>query len=184
MSNSIKVIAKSNRQHGISLVVSLIMLLIMTVIGISAMNTSISKLKMTTGIQQQSTASNSTEVSLESGIEEVKKIDASTTISNDDGDGIFDSRVSDIDIHDKSNWVNAFTETDGSEYIIEYLGSRPKEGDSEKEGAGSVMSYIYRITARSNPNNEKATRMFQRIYISDTGPATNNTGSASTLNSN
>ena len=174
MSHSIKLISAANRQQGISLVVSLIMLLIMTVIGISAMNTSISKLKMTTGIQQQSAASHNADEALNLG--EDQALSAANTQLIVDGDGFF--RIEDdADLPSKDIWKdddvwknNIFTSQDGkANYIIEFLGKRLTEGGSltNDDVPGETM-YIYRITASVNDNN--ATRMFQSIYVSENKP--------------
>lgn len=163
-------IKRKDRQQGISLVVSLIMLLIMTVIGISAMNTSISKLKMTTGIQQQSFVSNSTEESLLSGEETVDLADTDASISGHSG--FFTTAVN---LSDKDMWANnAFDGVNGdSKYIIEYLGAVESGNDTATEGGVPGIKdiyHVYRITARS-VNNNGTTRMFQSVYISENAPA-------------
>ena len=162
-------IKRKNRQQGISLVVSLIMLLIMTVIGISAMNTSISKLKLTTGIQQQSDASNNTETSLNIGEQDANLAANTQTIV--DGNGFFRGANNNLDFLSDTTWNNAFVRTDGEEgsYIIEYLGPRLQQGGSlVNQGTAGDIIYVYRITARVNNNN--ATRMFQSLFVSANPP--------------
>ena len=151
------------RQRGISLVIALIMLLIMTVIGISAMNTSISKLKMTGGLQQQSTVANNTEQSLVLGER------AANSIATNNGQFF---HISDnINVNDKNRWKNAASGAGGGNYIIEYLGERVKQGGSLANGdeiPGDTI-HVYRITARSE-DSRGTTRMFQSLYLSNNGP--------------
>ena len=161
-------IKRKNRQQGISLVVSLIMLLIMTVIGISAMNTSISKLKLTTGIQQQSDASNDTETSLNLGEQNADAAAVNPIVANNPGFVPLDPN-SPLDFLDDTTWNNAFTPANGSRYIIEYLGPRLQQGGSlVNQGTAGDIVYVYRITAKVDNNN--ATRMFQSLFVSANPP--------------
>jgi type IV pilus assembly protein PilX len=156
----------TNSQHGISLVVALIMLLIMTVIGISAMNTSISKLRMTGSIEQQSVASNDTEESLKAGEAEVAALTFDGGIFIDNSDRV---TFQEINFQDDNEWITA----DGLQtYIIEYLGPRTAEGEPISIGSGTPppgdKRYIYRVTARIDEGG--ARRMFQSLYINESGP--------------
>ena len=160
-------IKRKNRQQGISLVVSLIMLLIMTVIGISAMNTSISKLKLTTGIQQQSDASNDTETSLNLGEQNANAAAVNPAVVNNPG--FLPGANNNLDFLSDTTWNNAFTSANGGRYIIEYLGPRLQQGGSlVNQGTAGDIIYVYRITARVNNNN--ATRMFQSLFVSANPP--------------
>ena len=170
MKKTTLLIKSKGRQQGISLVVSLIMLLVMTVIGISAMNTSISKLKLTTGIQQQSNTSNDTERSLNLGEQDANAAAADPAIVNSAGFVSLDPN-NPLNFLDDTTWNNAFARTDGEEgsYIIEYLGPRLQQGGSlVNQGTAGDIIYVYRITARVDNNN--ATRMFQSLFVSADPP--------------
>jgi Tfp pilus assembly protein PilX len=150
-------------QQGISFVVSLVMLLIMTTVGISAMNISISNLKMTGGIQQQSFVSNSSEESLLIGEGQAENPPAS-----------FAFITSQVDFYDKTAWTSAKDgTTDDSQYMVEYLGKRIKNGGDVTTGVGTVVPgdsiHVYRVTARSIAGNN-TTRMLQSLYLSENGP--------------
>ena len=150
-------------QQGISLVMSLVMLLIMTIVGISAMNISISNLKMTGGIQQQSFVSNSSEESLLIGEKQAGNPPAS-----------FAFITNQVNFYDEPAWTSATNATTaGSQYIVEYLGKRIKNGGDVTTGGGTVAPgdsiHVYRVTARSIAGNN-TTRMFQSFYLSDNGP--------------
>ena len=62
------------KQRGVSLVVALVMLVILTLIGVSSMNTAIVELKMAGSAQQQSRALNRADELLRVGEEEVLEI--------------------------------------------------------------------------------------------------------------
>ena len=160
---------RKDRQQGISLVVSLIMLLIMTVIGISAMNTSLSKIRLTSGIQQQSNTSNDTEGSLSLGEQNAEEAASDQSIV--DGSGFFRNQLTVDDLNNTATWDNAFTGANGAgNFIIEYMGPRVKQGGSlvNLDTSGEII-YVYRITARVN-NDERAERMFQSFFISANEP--------------
>ena len=168
MKKTTLLIKSKDRQQGISLVVSLIMLLIMTVIGISAMNTSISKLKLTTGIQQQSNASNNTEDSLVLGEQNANAAAVDPTVANSPGFVPPDTNTN-LNFLNDTTWNNAFTSVNGGRYIIEYLGPRLQQGGSlVNQGTAGDIIYVYRITARVDNNN--ATRMFQSLFVSANPP--------------
>ena len=170
MSNNKQFTEQLRQQQGISLVVSLIMLLIITVIGISAMDNSISKLKMTGGSQRQSLAANDAEETLVDGEQMVD----SGAYSGTDA-WYFDSET---EFREDTSWANANTvphadNKNDNEYIIEYLGETPIDGETSTVGSGSGTAgssvHVYRVTARSTTANE-TTRMFQSLYFSENGP--------------
>ena len=172
MKNKILFTVRRDRQQGISLVVSLIMLLIMTVIGISAMNTSLSKIKLTSGIQQQSNAANDTEESLSLG-EQNATAAANDQAIVDNAGGFFRNQLTIDDLNNTATWDNAFTTANGAgNFIIEFLGPRVKQGGSlvNLDTSGEII-FVFRITARVN-NNDRAERMFQSLFISDSAPLT------------
>jgi type IV pilus assembly protein PilX len=147
-------------QRGVSLIIALVMLLIMTVIGISSMNLSISKLKTTSGIRQQSIVSNSAEETLTMG-----ELIADNLLNNSE---VFFTVGAAVD------WVDPINGADSSSnFIIEHLGKRFKDGAAIGSGTGSVVAgdvyHIFRITARSTAA-DKTTRKFQSLYISENSP--------------
>ena len=163
--------APTNRQQGVSLIVALIMLLIITAIGISVMDTSISKLRMTSGIREQSLTSNHAEDSLTVG--EQRIINGLAF-----GSGDFFEIGDNVMPYQAVTWTSANVTPDlerinNNQNIIQYLGDTPTEGATVKEGGPSKTSgdkvHVYRVTARSESANG-TTRMFQSLFFRENGP--------------
>lgn len=166
------------RQQGVSLVVALIMLLVLTLVGISSMNTAIVELKMAGSAQQQGLALNRADEMLSIGEQTVEDIIADPGVFDfaADGDGYY-VVDDDIDVFDV-NWPEAgLTSIAGVDpndsYVIEYIGEKdvPENSDSigGAENAAGGKVYTFRITSRSL-TGKSAVRLVQSIYVSADEP--------------
>jgi type IV pilus assembly protein PilX len=167
-----------DRQKGVSILVALIMLLVLTLIGVSSMKTAIVELKMAGSMQQQGVALNRAEELLR-----VSELDIDTIVADPAaydfsmaGDGYYVNadavNVQQID------WVaQGLTATQGTNtndfYVTEYLGAKPIPGESVKVAAdGRIIGgyvYTFRLTTRS-ATGKSAVRLVQSIYVSDAAP--------------
>jgi len=165
-------------QRGISLVVALIMLLVLTLIGVSSMNTAIVELKMAGSMQQQGIALNRADELLSVGEDDV---DAITTAP-----AAFDfSRAGDayyvnadaINVYDIDWAGQRLTSIPGANagdsYVTEYLGAKEIPGESVKVGTdGRIVGgfvHTFRITSRS-ATGKSALRLVQSIYVTTAPP--------------
>jgi type IV pilus assembly protein PilX len=176
--NNSKFKAGPSRQHGVSLIVALVMLIVLTLIGVSSMNTAIVELKMAGSAQQQSIALNRANELLRVGEDRVVEIvddplafDFSAT-----GDGYY-SKADDIDVHN-IHWADQSLKsvqgaTSDEVYIAEYLGPEEIPGESMKEGTdGRIIGgavHTFRITSRSAAG-KSALRLVQSIYVTTSPP--------------
>ena len=149
--------ANPHHQRGVVLIVSLILLLILTILGVGAMDNTLLELQMTGSFQRQMQALNDSERNLlmaEMEVEEIvdapERFDFSVT-----GDGYYQSINAVQDVQDwDSLSVNTGT-SDGftHEYIVEFLGRKRLPGESLAEnpdgGIPGNAAYAYIITARS-----------------------------------
>jgi type IV pilus assembly protein PilX len=165
-------------QHGVSLVVALVMLLVLTLIGVSSMNTAIVELKMAGSMQQQGLALNRADELLRVGEEDVVTI-VNTPAAFDfaaAGDGYYVAAdnidVNNIDWSGQGlNTIQGATANDV--YISEYLGAKTIPGESVKIGTdGRIIGgavHTFRITSRST-TGKSALRLVQSVYVSLSPP--------------
>ena len=168
-----------HRQKGVSILVALVMLLVLTLIGVSSMNSSIVELKMATSMQQQGIALNRAEEMLRVG-----EANIDTIITNPaaydfaaTGDGYYVS-ADNIDVHD-IDWptqglVSIKPDANVEDtYVIEYQGAKPIPGESVKIATdGRIIGgavHTFRITTRSVAG-KGAVRLVQSIYVSEDAP--------------
>ena len=169
--------AGPGRQRGVSLIVAMVMLIVLTLIGVSSMNTAIVELKMAGSSQQQSIALNRANELLRVGeegvldiVEEEEAFDWST-----DGPAGYYSKSDNINVHD-INWTGLASVPGANandSYIAEYLGDEAIPGESKKEGTdGRIVGgavHTFRITSRSAAG-KSAVRLVQSIYVTATPP--------------
>ena len=125
------------RQRGVVLIISLILLLILTVLGVGAMDNTLLELRMTGSFQRQMQALNDSERNLllaERDVEEM--VDAAGRFDfTSTGDGYYDSTAT---LKDVLDWDSLSVNTGHGdsfthEYIIEYLGRKRLPGESLAE---------------------------------------------------
>ncbi|MCP4334139.1 MAG: hypothetical protein GY785_15895 [Gammaproteobacteria bacterium] len=165
-------------QRGVSLVVALVMLLVLTLIGVSSMNTAIVELKMAGSMQQQGIALNRADELLLVGEQDVLSI-VTTPAAFDfatAGDGYYVT-ADNIDVHNL-NWaaagLNSIQGANADDvYVTEYLGAMEIPGESVKKGTdGRIIGgavHTFRITSRS-ATGRGALRLVQSIYVSSAPP--------------
>lgn len=170
--------ANPSSQKGISVLVALVMLLVLTLIGVSSMNTAIVELKMAGSMQQQGVALNRAEELLRVGEQDVEAIVTNPAAFDfaAAGDGYYVSADA-IDVHQIDWAAQGLTATPGANagdiYVTEYLGAKPIPGESVKVAAdGRIIGgavHTFRITTRS-ATGKNAVRLVQSIYVSDSPP--------------
>ncbi len=165
-------------QRGVSLVVALVMLLVLTLIGVSSMNTAIVELKMAGSMQQQGVALNRADELLRVGEEDVEAIvaDPAAFDFTTDGDGYYIT-ADGIDVHEIDWAAEGLNSVQGANandvYVTEYMGAKAIPGESVRVGTdgriigGAVHSFI--ITSRSEAG-KSALRLVQSIYVTTAPP--------------
>lgn len=171
--------ASPSKQKGISILVTMVMLLVMTLLGVSSMKTAIVELQMAGSMQQEGLALNRAEEALRVAETDVDAIIADLTAFDFaavgdsyyvNGDAV---NVHQIDwvaqgITSKQAGANA-----GDVYVTEYLGAKAIPGESVKVATdGRIIGgavHTFRLTTRS-ATGKSAVRLVQSIYVSEDAP--------------
>lgn len=166
------------RQRGVSLVVALVMLIVLTLIGVSSMNTAIVELKMAGSAQQQSIALNRADELLRVGEDDVFDIvlDPAAFNFNTSGDGYY-LKEDAINVYNVDWAAQSLSSIEGATsddvYVIEYMGAETIPGESKKIATdGRIIGgavHTFRITSRS-ATGKNALRLVQSIYVTSSPP--------------
>ncbi len=168
--------ATANSQRGVSLIIAMIMLIVLTLIGVSSMNTAITELKMAGSMQQQTIALNRADELLRVGEQDVEAIvnDPSAFDFAAAGDGYYVT-ADKIDVFDL-NWSNLKPiqgATANDVYVTEYLGPKAIPGESVKVSTdGRIIGgavHTFRITSKST-TGKSARRLVQSLYVTVSPP--------------
>ena len=166
------------RQQGVSLIIALVMLIVLTLIGVSSMNTAIVELKMAGSMQQQGIALNRADELLRIGEQDVEDIVANAAAFDfaaaDDGYYVTADGIDVYDVDWSGQGLTAIDGTNaGESYITEYLGAKPIPGESVKIATdGRIVGgavHTFRITARSE-TGKSARRLVQSMYVTTSPP--------------
>jgi len=168
--------ATAASQRGVSLIVAMVMLIVLTLIGVSSMNTAITELKMAGSMQQQTVALNRADELLRVGEEDVETIvkNPSAFDFSNPGDGYYVT-ADNIDVFDL-DWANLNPNqgaNTGDVYVTEYLGPKAIPGESVKVSTdGRIIGgavHTFRITSRS-ATGKGALRLAQSLYVTISPP--------------
>jgi len=153
-----------------------VMLIVLTLIGVSSMNTAIVELKMAGSMQQQSVALNRADEALRVGENDVDSIvnNPAAFDFNTAGDGYYVT-ADDIDVFDL-DWagLNPIPGANANDvYVTEYLGPKAIPGESIKVSTdGRIVGgavHTFRITSRS-ATGKSALRLVQSLYVTISPP--------------
>jgi type IV pilus assembly protein PilX len=160
------------RQQGLAMVMSLVILLILTLLGITAMNTSNLQLLMTGNSQYQMTALNTAEDIIRTAEDTVTTLVA-TKVPPASGYYDISGGNPEVDLTEFT-WPDAGVIIQGtSKYIIEYAGDTVLDSASiawrqKKSISGNTVS-VFRLTSRS-PSSRGAMRFVQSIFVTIDSP--------------
>ena len=178
MNTSIQIQAGLTSQRGVSLVVALVMLLVLTLIGVSSMNTAIVELKMAGSMQQQGVALNRADEALHLAEVDVLAIVTDPTAFDFTvaGDGYYVT-ADNIDVHEIDWATQGLSSIQGANaddaYVTEYMGAKPIPGESVRIGTdGRIIGgavHSFRLTSRSEAG-KSALRLVQSLYVTTAPP--------------
>lgn len=168
-------LSQPNKQSGFALVLSLILLIILTMLGLTSMHSTKTEIAMAGNMRESDLAFQSAEIGLISS-EEFIELSTSKTDYND-LNGLISENSDDPDYYDDDSWNNVKNSSAtlnsvyaNPKYIIKYLGDRSQNevaavniGGYGSEQPGFTVSY-FRATSRGYGQTERATRMIQSYY--------------------
>lgn len=166
----------SNRQQGVTLIVSLVILVALTVIGVSSMQSTRTEISMAGNLRELDTTFNAAEVGLRDAEAYVAN-SISKTVYADPANGLYDKTDEDPLYGDPATWTSAQNATTSLAhvkeqplFIIRYLGDRSQNEVAAVNigGYGSAQPGItvsnFRITARGTGQSGNARRVLQSYY--------------------
>ena len=157
---------ESRREQGAALIVALILLLVMTILGVTAMNSSILQGFMSTSYRQQTTTLATAENTLLQGELDVEDL----VFSGVGVRGYYSNLVTGGAVFAAADYDTAWA----NPFHIEYLGRRTVPGESVAIGGGLEDSvvHVFRVSAREiRADNERGgLRIVQSLYVTLSGP--------------
>ncbi|MCX2983205.1 hypothetical protein EYC98_20275 [Halieaceae bacterium IMCC14734] len=171
------------REGGAALIISLIILLAMTLIGVSSMDSAIMELRMAGTMQQQVVAMNRAEATLLAAEDRINTMIADGAVHNFEAtnDGFYPA-VNNLNL-EQADWDNIDSEAgpistannvdDDDAYVIEYLGAKPIPGESiVEDNDGNIIGgavHTFRNTTRSSSGRD-VVRIVQSVYVTLDSP--------------
>lgn len=163
-------------QHGSALVISLVVLLILTIIGVTAIGTSTLEEKMAGNSRDQNLAFQSAEVALRDAEAYLGGIASTAGFT---GNGLYDTGAA-PDVTASATWTgnasivvsssnSVATVTTQPRYIIEFVGASTPSSDMELSGgygngSGQGSVSYFRITARGTGGSDSSAVIIQEEY--------------------
>jgi type IV pilus assembly protein PilX len=167
-------------QSGAALVVSLLILLVMTLIGISSMQTTTMQEKMSSNLREHEQAFEAAESALRAAEQYIENnVSLTATFDSNGSDGLYDTDgVQDrwrnllwdgSDSREDTSHNGTYDAAANPRYIIEYYGSAQTEVDKYNlsgygSGAGGGDLELFRITARGTGANSASPVYLQSYY--------------------
>lgn len=178
-------ISSMRKQQGITLAISLIFLLVLTIIGISAMSTSTLQEKMAGNMKDKVLSFQAAESAMTSAENWMQL--QTTTVRGQTTDNVLSPSVDGIPVWRTANrWSGANSIehpntpddlsmsdvfdlrylSDSPRYIVEDMGALPCESKTTDCGGygGAPQRYMYRITARGQGGTNNAVTMLQSTF--------------------
>ena len=158
-------------QRGAALVVSLILLLVMTILGVTALNSSILQGFMSASYQEQTVRLATAENILLEGEFDVEELVANGVLTRATDGYYFNLDVDPALEFDAASLAEAWPAA--SNFVIEYMGEFEIPGESVAVGGGleDSLIHVFRVSARSVPPDERGgLRIVQSLYVTLSGP--------------
>ena len=161
------------QQQGIALVISLLLLLAITLVAVSSMQSSLLQERMSANLYDRQSSYQQVEAAL---LEAEAMLNVNDPVALIDGAGVYDLPVAGADDRWNDNgllWLSATTLNDnnetGAQYLIEYMGDWPYPPEcadvaSKDKISVGCLSPTFRITARTVSDNGRAAVMLQSLF--------------------
>ncbi len=173
----------ATRQHGGALIVSLILLLVMTLIGVSAMGTAMQEIRMSSTMQQETSALRRAEAALVTAEDAIDVLASDTVPFEFSTEGDAYHLAEDGVAVRRADWSSISTmagpvssdnnEDDDDALVVEYFGATTIPGESIKVNADArilgAVAYTYRNTSRSAAGRN-VVRIVQSMYTTLNAP--------------
>ena len=165
---------KFKNQRGVVLIMSLTILMILTLVGVSAMKTTSLQERMSGNSRDYQVAFEAAEIALRAGEDYIKSISTAADFSAGGGNGKFEARnpTASSAWQSENNWTSGNTTSvalgyvnKSPEYMIEIVDSTYGEIDDLTPGGGlSGNITLFRVTARGYGKNPNSKVMLQADF--------------------
>jgi type IV pilus assembly protein PilX len=174
---------RAYKQTGAVLVISLIILLLLTIIGVTGMQTTSLEERMAGNMRDKSLAFESAEAALRDAETFMETVFTLGAFNADGSDGYYDNSIRDIwtavdwdgsNVGNTNKAVTAASAIPGVEpgkYVIQYIADSKEEDitgginlNNIGQGTGGGNTSIFRITARGTGASGKAAVVLQTLY--------------------
>lgn len=169
----------SNKQRGSVLIISLLIMLVLTILGVSGMKTSLLEEKMAGNLRDSQLAFQAAEATLKQAEQYIEKnVVSITNFDNDGSDGFYD--ISTERPWESINWDNMdsleytglnsyYSLNTPPRFIIQHLASQSNSTDELNldnygQGTGSGRVEMFLITARATGSSGNSVVMLQSTY--------------------
>lgn len=168
-----------NRQKGFTLIMSLVILTILTILGLTSIQSSRTEVAMAGNMKESDVSFQATEVGLISAELYIEETTTSKTDYNDTN-GLIAEHTNEPDYFTEASWNDAQPTTftfhstikvhANPQFIIKYLGDRSQNEAANDNIAGYGSQQPgktvsnFRVTARGFGQTDRATRMIQSYY--------------------
>lgn len=166
------------KQHGVVLIMSLVILMVLSLLGVSSMKDSTLQERMSGNARDYQIAFDAAEIALRAGEDYLKAIALNADFDDIGTSGKFNARTGNNSDawRTESNWTSGRTTSfvladvgKNPEYMIEIVESdygNPEALESEEEGGGTgaLEIALYRITARGYGKNVNTRVMLQADF--------------------
>lgn len=161
------------QQRGIVLVISLLLLLAITLVAVSSMQSSLLQERMSANLYDRQSSYQQVEAAL---LEAEVMLNVNDPVALIDGAGVYDLPVAGAEDRWNQNgllWLSATALNDNSEtgaqYLVEYMGDWPYPPEcadvaSKDKISVGCLSPTFRITARTVSDNGRAAVMLQSLF--------------------
>ena len=163
------------KSSGFVLVLSLILLVVLTMLGLSSMQGTMTEIAMSGNLRESNLSFQAAEIGLVSAEEYIKNSTSKTVY--DDTNGLLSMTAVDPDYFDDTNWTNVQLSTatlnnvhSKPKFMIKYLGDRSQNEVASVNigGYGSAQPGLtvsnFRSTTRGYGQTERATTMLQSYF--------------------
>jgi len=179
MNNSIKILkapscGRYKNQRGVVLILALTILMVLTLVGVSAMKTSSLQERMSGNSRDYQVAFEAAEIALRAGEDYIKTISTTADFSSAGANGKYVARIvtSPGAWELESNWTSGNTESvtlanvsQTPEFMVEILDSTYGQIDSlTPGGAATGVVSLFRVTARGYGKNPNTRVMLQADF--------------------
>ena len=168
-------------QRGAALIVALLLLLVMTILGVTAMNSSTMQGFMSASYQQQTSTLAGVENVLFQGERDVDDIVTSGVGARTHYRNLITDPLGSFAVEDFSfDWAGAAAVSEAvgefsifGQFMIEYMGEFEVPGESIAEGGAFEDSkiHIFRVTARGREPQREGLRIVQSLYVTLRAPS-------------